>query len=415
MSLNEPNTGPHGDNELERELAALGHAYRSSADAADDVVPPSVDDAIRAAARRSVHARPQSLRKAWLFGWGGPVAAAAVVVLTVSIGMLSVEEQPELVPEELKKAIAPRASQMPPPTPAPEANMPVEAAAPQGRVAVVPEKRAEKILERRYDKAAGASQDKGEAHVSRDNKPEPEFARQIAQAHPGSSMASGLLESAKPVRKSASIGARGREEVDLITRPDQVPAPTATVPALTSALAPSPFPAPATPPLSGKAETVAPAAPVALAKEKFDRDRFQAESKNVDEARSARLTSPVIAPQSPNEGVAQNKILPAPFAAPDALADKAASRDTAQPALGAVTASGTAVQPSSGEKQGSAATPKDFRTKGADKAEKAKAPQEWLKQIMALKEQGKDKEAKEELAKFRKRYPDYVLPRELRE
>ena len=413
MSVNEQNTGPHSDAELERELAALGHVYRSSLEAndannADDVVPPHVDDAIRAAARRSVHARPQSLRKSWLFGWGGPVAAAAVVVLTVSIGLLSVEEQLELAPEELKKVIMPRASK-----PAPEANMPVEAAAaPQGRAAAALEKRAEKLSEQRYDKAAGASQDKGEVNTPRYNKSEQELFRQIPQAKPGSSVASGSLEPANPVRKSANIGQRGKEEVDLLTWPNPFapfPAPAATPPARASALPP----APATPPLSGKAETVAPSVPAAFAKEKFDRDRYLAEPKKVEETRSAGLTSPVIAPQALNEGVAQNKPLPAPFAAPDALTDKAASRDAAQPALGAVIASG-ALQPSSGEKQVSAVAPQDFRTKEADKAEKAKAPQEWLKQITALKEQGKVKEAEEELAKFRKRYPEYVLPLELR-
>ncbi len=394
MSVSEHNT----DDKFERELAALGHAYRSNLDA-NDAVPPGVDDAIRAAARRAVYARPQPLRKSWLFGWGGPVAAAAVVVLTVSIGMLSLEEQPELAPEELKKAITPR-----PAKPTSEANVSAEVAAPQAPVAAAPERRVQKLLEKRKDNAADAFPGQGEAQALRDNKPQPELARQMPQEQSDPVVASGLLVPAMPAKKSASIGQRDSSEADLITRPSQAPATTA--PALASA----PATAPVKPTLSGKAQT--PAAPASFEKEKADKDHFSAEQKITNDART-RLASPVVARQPLNEAVAQNKPLPAPFAAPEPPADKATSRDTAQPALGAATASG-AVQPLSGEKQGSAAAPQDFRLKGRDKLEEVKAPQEWLKQITTLKAQGKTKEAEEELAKFRKRYPDYVLPLELR-
>ena len=42
-------------------------------------------------------------------------------------------------------------------------------------------------------------------------------------------------------------------------------------------------------------------------------------------------------------------------------------------------------------------------------------PQLWLKRIQLMKSEGKVKEAEEELAKFRKRYPDYPLPEELKD
>jgi len=44
----------------------------------------------------------------------------------------------------------------------------------------------------------------------------------------------------------------------------------------------------------------------------------------------------------------------------------------------------------------------------------ARTPEEWLEDIRRLKQQGKDKEAAEALADFRKAYPDFRLPDDLR-
>jgi hypothetical protein len=43
-----------------------------------------------------------------------------------------------------------------------------------------------------------------------------------------------------------------------------------------------------------------------------------------------------------------------------------------------------------------------------------RSPQAWLEDIRRLKAQGKPEEAGRELAEFRKRYPDYALPEDLR-
>jgi hypothetical protein len=43
------------------------------------------------------------------------------------------------------------------------------------------------------------------------------------------------------------------------------------------------------------------------------------------------------------------------------------------------------------------------------------SPEEWVKRIVELQRQGKMKEAAEELKKFKKRYPDYALPADLRD
>jgi hypothetical protein len=45
---------------------------------------------------------------------------------------------------------------------------------------------------------------------------------------------------------------------------------------------------------------------------------------------------------------------------------------------------------------------------------KERAPEKWLEDIRRLKTEGKAAEAERELAEFRKRYPDYRLPEDLR-
>lgn len=46
----------------------------------------------------------------------------------------------------------------------------------------------------------------------------------------------------------------------------------------------------------------------------------------------------------------------------------------------------------------------------ADVAGPALTPEAWLKRIAELREQGREREAQESLAEFKKRYPDYKIP-----
>jgi hypothetical protein len=46
-------------------------------------------------------------------------------------------------------------------------------------------------------------------------------------------------------------------------------------------------------------------------------------------------------------------------------------------------------------------------------SEAALAPEEWLKRIAELRKQGREREAQESLAEFKKRYPDYRIPEAL--
>jgi TolA-binding protein len=64
------------------------------------------------------------------------------------------------------------------------------------------------------------------------------------------------------------------------------------------------------------------------------------------------------------------------------------------------------------ESRASAALRKEAAPSSADSTV---VPEEWLKNIQDLLHSGKTAQAREQLAEFRKRYPDYRLPETLRE
>lgn len=47
-------------------------------------------------------------------------------------------------------------------------------------------------------------------------------------------------------------------------------------------------------------------------------------------------------------------------------------------------------------------------------SEPALTPERWLERIAELRKQGREREAQESLAEFKKRYPDYKIPEALR-
>jgi hypothetical protein len=118
------------DPRFDRDRAALSRTYRS---AAQDEPPADLDAAIRAAARREVQARPQPLGRFQLRRWRTPLAAAAVVVLSVSTVMVSMHERPDEWPQA-QSVVIPQLGGAPsvePQMPADQPSKPeVEAAAP---------------------------------------------------------------------------------------------------------------------------------------------------------------------------------------------------------------------------------------------------------------------------------------------
>ena len=297
------------DSEFNRELALTSRAYKS---AGTDLPPPAMDDAIRAAARRAVKSQPQAIGKSWISRYTAPLSAAALVVLTMSVGFIALDERPELAPASLKEVASPKPATAPaapaPPMPAPDNAAPVAVIAsdlPQSARAA--EKKA------RFDLQSVAPRDQMAASA----KPHLEQRRNEADG-----AASGNL-----VAKDADLGVAS--------------------PAV------APF-VPAPPP----AEVV----------------------KRQDTAsQSAAETTKREAPQ--------------------------VKQSLPQAASAAVAARGDAGSPAS--QKTVAAAPLNL----ADKANEP--PDVWMKRILELKQQGKVREFEEEFAKFRKRYPDYLLPEEL--
>jgi hypothetical protein len=112
---------PKRDPGLDEELQLLSQAYRNLA---HDEPAPELDIAIRAAARREAGARPKPVRESRLMRWRAPLAAAAVVILSVSTILLSVHERPDAAPPEVRAVVIPQMGT------APSAENPMEASRP---------------------------------------------------------------------------------------------------------------------------------------------------------------------------------------------------------------------------------------------------------------------------------------------
>jgi len=62
------------------------------------------------------------------------------------------------------------------------------------------------------------------------------------------------------------------------------------------------------------------------------------------------------------------------------------------------------------------ALPEDRARASAEMAgKKDESPREWLERIARLRREGRVKEADDSLAEFRRRHPDYEIPKEMRE
>jgi hypothetical protein len=128
---------------------------------------------------------------------------------------------------------------------------------------------------------------------------------------------------------------------------------------------------------------------------------------------SAAQTPPPAQAQAPAAAPAARAAKPvqqlgqiAPQAAPrPETTVQAAPRETAPTPPSAVDLSAAARSPVAGVGTNALAV-------RVDKAERT--PQAWIDDIRKMMKEGKSEEAGEEIAKFKKRYPDYVLPEDLR-
>jgi len=314
-------TAPRSDDDLNRDLQSLASVTPR------DVEPPAhLDDAIRAAARRSVHAKPGGSGVSWRSRSSTPLAAAAVLVLTVSIGFLSLEK-PEVHDLQAPQAQFKEAAVAQTP-------MEMKAAAPAATV----------------------------------------IAAAPVEAAPKQSVAK---PAAAPAAKIVAPAPLRAELQRAPAPPPPAPAPALVAPPAPVAIAAAP----------------APPAPVAPARPLTANEIVLAPK---DDARLAGLAKRerYIAPSVASE----------PAAATRAPAADASAELRAEPRVVASMAPAAPSQPAALKSSPPAALLQDTEA----------MPQLWIARIQVLKATGKLKEAEEELAKFRKRHPDYVLPEDLK-
>jgi hypothetical protein len=195
-----------------------------------------------------------------------------------------------------------------------------------------------------------------------------------------------------------------------------------------------------------------PAAPPAAEKKAAPRDA-KAEVDNLSKRSEARLPEPKakassVAPAAsapaPEATQRERQTLrppaaPAPAAAPPARALVAEPRaprsapaqaaapsqlgaaSTVQPGAASSVAGARADHPSSGDAASagravpSAALEDRARASAEQAGKKDESPRDWLERIARLRREGRAKEADESLAEFRRRYPNYEIPKELRD
>jgi hypothetical protein len=164
-----------------------------------------------------------------------------------------------------------------------------------------------------------------------------------------------------------------------------------------------------------EAKPAAPARPIPQAADR--RDRAQ---QGLDEsaASSERLGTgqPAFVPEVPRAPEALRKseeAAPAPAAAAPSANFYSSERAVAdQPAPAAAPAAGASGLRES--KVRGAGVVSGIASRVAAPEAKERAPKKWLEDIRKLKTEGKATEAERELAEFKKRYPEYRLPEDLR-
>ena len=341
---NGSSSGQH--DEFERDLALTSQAYKNTE---MDLPSGAMDDAIRAAARRAVKSQPHAVNKSWISRWSTPISAAALVVLSVSVGLIAIDEQPDLAPASLKEVARPKVA-LPPAAlsiPAPAASpMPApESAAP---AAVI------------------ASDLPHPAHVS-----EKKARLDLQSVTPHDQVA----PSAKPDMVKRRNEADGAVSGNLVAKDsDRTVA--------------SPAVAPFVPP--------PPLAEVASRQESASQSAAETIKREAPQIKPLlpRAASTAVAARGDAGSLALQKsvsvAVPAAAPAPSIVAGRAA---IAPPVYAAP------------------ATPAPSSL--ADKANEP--PDVWMKRILELKRLERAREFEIELARFRKRYPDFTMPEELKE
>ncbi len=429
-------------------LGAIGRAYQDARESDGMVPPPALDDAIRAAARRAVRAGPQPVGKTWIRKWTPQIAVAAVVVLSVSVVFVSVEERPDLAPPAVQEIALKRAAEAPAAAKTPKETKITEALSPAAPP-LPPQMKFDAVGERNLVEkkavlespivAAEPQVMRGKsASVAKQELSAPRMATPLAS--PPTPLAAAVTPVAPPVYAPPAPPVQS------------APPASASAPAATARFVPPPEVQIATPvPFPGtgadtsgskrkEARADAGATVVAAAERKPTEERIEVTGSRITaaDALRSRDAADVVAsaatnaaantpakPASPAVGsaigtttgvpVAQapmmKQVMPAPAAPAPAITASAAN--AAPPARALESDFSRKNAQSSGTVGVRGFSKDDYKL--ADKLVADERPGPWLKRLQELREQGKLKELREGIARFQKRHPDVVLPKALTE
>ena len=335
------------DRDLEQllsETAGLRQRYRASS----EEPPAALDDAIRAAARREVSARPRLAGSPFSGSWRVPLSIAAVVVVSATLTVMLVERDAH-PPRADAPAAKARAE--------PGRKEDVESAAPKIELRAPESDTAGRAKSRESSRAAD--------HAANDElyrrAPPAEVKEKAANANP-----SGEQDKGAPVASAPS------PEPFPAQAPAATPAPAK--PATQDAV--RTFSQQSTPSAGGTASTLG----TRSEREAAAETRQKAESsKNQADLRDTPAAAGAVAPQAGRERAA-------------APAAPAADQPLAARALGKMQQGATNAQAESAARSWE------------------QDPVAWLKQIETLRAAGHIDEAKSSFEAFRRRYPDYQLP-----
>ncbi len=371
-----------------------------ASNAPDDAPSSTIDDRIRAAARRAVHAGPRAANKSWLSRYRIPLSAAAVVMLSSSLMMVAVNERAELRSDTSVESVAdkPVAANAPAPVAPQEAKI-SEVAKEKSRQSEGEQKRDEMTRARTpLTSTAEKSHPPPPAMLAKKPSfvPPPEVAV-TAPPIPSATLAPAPIRKKEastapvvplvaPVANIAPMASDAAAPgADTYRAP---PAPPSSRAALSAPTQPPPPPVmspPATPAPLPAAPAPAAAAPAPTstpsAAPKISGTTQSAPSVTLAETRRS-------VPSSSVRGFSSDSAANAPQRGPKEVESENASRK-----------SDTVAQPMVADKT-------NIRSDGI-------SAQSWISQLTELKRAGKDIEFRRELTRFRKTFPNEGLPKEL--
>lgn len=359
MSDHTKNNGSSSNqhDEFERDLALTSRVYKGTE---MDLPSNAMDDAIRAAARRTVKSKPHTVNKSWISRWSTPLSAAALVVLSVSVGLIAIDEQPDLAPASLKEVARPKTA-LPPAalsTPAPATpSIPAPAAPPMP----APESAAPSaVVAAELPQPARASEKKVRLDL-----------RSVAPSDQ-------VTESAKPALERRRNEADGTVSGNLLAKDSN---------RAVASPADGPFvPAPPLAELAARQESAS----------QSTTETAKREALQIKQLVPLAASTAIAARGDAGSTTLQKSVsaaAPAAAPAPSIVAGRAA---IAPPVYAAPATPAASAAPSS----------------LADKANEP--PDVWMKRILELKRLERTREFEDELARFRKRYPDFAMPAELK-